>query len=854
MDFFGVVNARRSVRKFDGEPVGRCVVERIVAGVVTTLAFLSGCAHPEAVWRYRPARALVYEEALGSELVVVAHYADAPPPNRQTGRFAFRVDRVLKGSAVHSGQIIQVAVGDPYYIAPPRRGDHWGWPVFPMDRDEPAGIALYYADPGWPRVLRSPSPVVVDLREPRLYFFPKRHEPQLRVWGQVGHTWQVDAWDKAVAGDDPGVVFRVMHPLSSEARQQGFDALYVGRGPGAIRELIELVAAPPPGAFCLNASEVLVGIGDQNGDVYAPGLKRLEGVKEDEDADALSLAKLLARLDGERALKDFARILGRRDRYPRRLAGALAGALGYVPTHRSLGMLISLAEDSDKRVAGNAFNGLHTALYGPFGTPSPRNLRLREHARPLLRDVLTDERLREIDAPFHMFRFMWALYPARYRPRRWSMEQLESKLLRPSGGYEAETSGACGFIRQASDPKYVPLLVKAFKTRRELRTEYAPHFREAFGHYLFIHRNAMLREIKAQNAIGLYYHPKRFGGYAVWALRADHPDQGPASLRELEAFRRWHVNPERYVQAQHRSGVVRQLEAAVRRGTDTLDGPDVQHIRWLSLLAKRLDPSARDALVARWRQWRSQVRINLLSLAVRHGRSDLVGPLIAEVRITLRCVGHPEWPKTGWHTEPLLTADHPKAQRECLRLLDALDRAGDARPHVSPNYRMEYRVMLDELYPEHRSEWARRVRALLGSARLSDRRCGVAILVRMGLVSAEEAAAMKRPDSRARTVAKLRGIVDALVKRSEEAVFLEILRGRGFDLPTAAGPDALRGLVAPLLAYESATAKAACSLIVRITGNPEFTSFLEYSPPDRRKHLAAYAKDRGLAWLRQAIG
>jgi len=368
-----------------------------------------------------------------------------------------------------------------------------------------------------------------------------------------------------------------------------------------------------------------------------------------------------------------------------------------------------------------------------------------------------------------------------------------------------------------------------------------------------MHRNAMLREIKAQKALAVYYQPKLFDGYAGWALRADHPDQGPTSLEELEAFRRCHVNPERYVRAQHRSGVVRQLEAAVRRAADAPHGPDVRHIRWLSLLAKRLDPAARDVLVARWRQWQSQVRINLLSLAVRHGRSDLVGPLIAEVRIALRCLGH-KWAKT-WYTKPLLIADHPKAQREYLRLLDALDRVGDARPRVSPNdYRAEYRMMLDELYREHRSEWARRVRALLGSARLSDRRCGVAILTGRGLVSAEEAAAMKRPDSRARTVAKLRSIVDALVSRPEEAVFLEILRGRGFDLPTAAGPHALQGLVAPLLAYDSATAKAACSAIVRITGNPEFTSFLQYSPPDRRKHLAAYAEDRGLAWLRQGVG
>ena len=219
---------------------------KTVAGVVTTLAFLSGCAQPEAVWRYRPARTLAYEAALGSELVVVAHYADAPSPNRQTGRFAFRVDRVLKGSAVHSGQIIRVAVGGPYYIAPPRHGSHWRRPIFPMQREEPAGIALYYADPKWSSVIHSPSPIVVDLREPRLYFFPKRHEPQLRLWGQVGHTWQVDAWERAVAGDDPGVVFSVMQPLSSEARQQGFDALYVRRGPDAIREFIELVAAQPP--------------------------------------------------------------------------------------------------------------------------------------------------------------------------------------------------------------------------------------------------------------------------------------------------------------------------------------------------------------------------------------------------------------------------------------------------------------------------------------------------------------------------------------------------------------------------------------------------------------------------------
>ena len=853
MGFFGVVNVRRSVRQLDGEPVGRSVVERTVAGVVMTLAFLSGCAQPEAVWRYRPAGALAYEEALGSELVVVAHYEDAPSPKKQTGRFAFRVDRVLNGSDLHSGQIIQVAVGDPYYIAPPWRG-----PFFTVDRDRSAGIALYYTDPKWPSVNRPPSPVVVDLREPRLYFFPKRHEPQLRLSGQVGHTWQVDAWAKAVAGDDPGVVFRLMQPLSSEVRQQGFDAMYVQRGSDAIRDLVELVAAPPNAPY-LNADEVLLGIGDQNGDVYAPALKRLEGMKEDEDAYVCSLAELLARLDGERAVKDFTRILARRDRCPRRLPGALARALGYVPTRRSLAMLVSLAGDSETSVAAAAFEGLHAALYGPFGTPSPQNLRLRARARPLLRDVLTDERLREINAPFHMRRFMWTLYPDRYRPRRWSMEQLDDKLLRPdlsrygSGGYECETSGACGFILQESDPKYVPLLVKAFKTRREPRTEYAPHFRQAFGHYLFMHRNAMLCEIKAQKAIGLYYKPKLFDGYAAWALLAEHPDQGPTSVEELEAFRRCCVKPERYVQAQHRSGVARRLQAALRRSTNTLPEPNVEHIRWLSLVARRLDPSTRDELVAGWRQWRSQVRINLLSLAVRHGRSDLVGPLIAEVRIALRCMDGPKWPKTGWYTEPLLTADNPKAQREYLRLLDTLDRAGDARPNVSPNYRMEYLMMLEELYPEHRSQWARRVRTLLGSVRLSDRQCGMAILRRMGLVSIEEAVAMKRPDSRIRTVARLQGIARALVSRSEESVFLKVLRGREFDLPTAAGPDALRGLVGPLLAYESATAKVACSLIVRITGNPEFTRFLPYPPPDRRKHLAAYAEDRGLAWLRQTV-
>ena len=545
----------------------------------------------------------------------------------------------------------------------------------------------------------------------------------------------------------------------------------------------------------------------------------------------------------------------RRDHYPSQMICALARVLGYVATRRSLGMLVSLAGDSDTSVAVAAFEGLHTALYGPFGTPSPQNLRLRARAKPLLRDVLTEERLGDIQAPFPIHRFMWDLYPARYRPRRWSMEQLEGKLLRPdlsrygSDGYECETSGPCGFVLQESDPKYVPLLVKAFKTRREPRLEGVTRFHEAFGHYLFMHRNAMLREIKAQKALGLYYQPKLLDGYAAWALLAEHPDQGPTSVDELETFRGRCVNPERYVQAQHRSGVARQLEAALRRRTNTLPEPNVQHIRWLSLLARRLDPSARDALVAGWRQWRSQVRIDLLSLAVRHGRLDLVDPLIAEVRLALRCLGRPEWPTVGSYTEPLLTADNPKAQREYLRLLDTLDRAGDARPNVSPNYRMEYLMMLEELYPEHRSQWARRVRTLLGSVRLSDRQCGVAILRRMGLVSTEEAAAMKRPDSRIRTIARLRGTVEALVSRPEEAVFLDVLRGRGFDLPAAAGPDALSGLVGALLAYESATAKVACSLIVRITGNPEFTRFLQYSPPDRRKHLAAYAEDRGLAWL-----
>ena len=238
-------------------------------------------------------------------------------------------------------------------------------------------------------------------------------------------------------------------------------------------------------------------------------------------------------------------------------------------------------------------------------------------------------------------------------------------------------------------------------------------------------------------------------------------------------------------------------------------------------------------------QWRS-----LLALAVRHGRNDLVGPLVEAV--TAAAAEGSEGSVGAWTT--LLDARNADATAAYLRVLDDAIATLSPRPSGAPRFAVER--LLASLWTASPSEILRRLPPLLRSPHPSLRELGGEALARSlewsptthgwwRLTAALRAPALAAAERMIEKVAAARDVVEARVL---------FLRASGVPLEGTRGPSWVPGLEASCRDRDPAIAANALRVLEAVAGDDGIVREIEgLRAPDRPRAIHAWLLDRGLA-------
>lgn len=808
-----------------------------------------------ATSRPRGTRKTTFQRLLGCELVVVARFANLKTPEGKAPKLFLKIVRVLKGRDAMTGMVLAASVRDPYSVS------------FRKTRDLPRVPALHsrVRDRRMSSLMLhsfsiDSRPDFPDLRKRLIYFFPKAAALELSFHTQVQELRLADAWQRLLHGQDPGTMFWLMQPMSYQLHTEGLEELYTRRDPGIIQKLVDMAAGPARADVEEHTEWILEKIGDVRGDVYDPVLARLKAARPKEYW--WSLAALLARLDGDRALKDFSELLADRKNYPTMLIGMVARSVGLIDRDASLDVLIPLLKDPT--IGADAWWGLIPLLTYEHKRPPGRREHMQALARPRLKGLLTRY---EIDNRFavggdrpRFYRLMWRLYPETIDRRKpVSLHDAERifpgyrSQPRPGGSYI--TTGmqrALRGIAEVNDPKYLPLLVRLLRTQPALPKGLL-EFSRAFGQYAFLHRNAMRNELRRQKAMYLRYDKgPSLDRDLTWQAFAQDPDSGPVTLEELESISQIRWQPARWARSRSCPKLAAQLKQALRHQVQTRTGPKEAYIFLLAELDRTAAREVLPVALSRRRSYTTRVRCAVLGVAVRCGRQDLVDELINEAQKGMRTADR--WGTSRVCGQALLAAHDARAHRAYLRILDGIGVADDRTHQFRTPVSAIYRALLTELWPRHRGDFVERLLRLLASHQAVHRDCGVQVLLakvpiggfdrdRLMFTAGRK---LMFTASRKELLREIRPVLREIGRLDHDQALVRILQTRGVKIEGKADKAMLPVLKQAILSYDKATADVACRLMGDITGETYLDWFLKHPLPRRRKLLEAYTKDRGL--------
>ena len=246
---------------------------------------------------------VTYRGLITSPLVVLAHY-DSHKDNTLT----LKIDRILHApdsSALKTGDLVTVTLA------------HW-WSV----ETGPVGFNAMMQDAkgdGQPRIcykdqFMNPGPLVpepiLEKDQPGIFFFPE-DTPMLQSRNQIQPAIQVDGWQQAISQKPIDLSFRLAQHANMKIHDDAVAEFRASRDKKIITQLLEAVAAgtptSPKALFDADqAMQLLLAIGDKEGDVYDAALAKIPAIlKQDPPWPAFRLGDIMAHSAPDRALKQF---------------------------------------------------------------------------------------------------------------------------------------------------------------------------------------------------------------------------------------------------------------------------------------------------------------------------------------------------------------------------------------------------------------------------------------------------------------------------------------------------------------------------------------------------------------------
>lgn len=355
-----------------------------------------------------PKPPMTWQELNTCELIVVAHYA------KHNGRnvLTLKVDRVLRGAAAKAGDDLTIALNHWYSI----ETGPVGHDIIPAQKfnKPPDGIPkLCYreqlSNPG----LDVPVKCVEDVSKPAIYFIKDEASPGLMVQNQVQPAYWAGDWNKLLGGAKPGMLFRLAH---DELRGDAVKEMKAARDPKVVEQYVEwLFAQPRPPEFnwtrwrwAMPAEAVLKALGDKDGDVYEPLMKRIAaGDCPELDRHPAGFHNMFlpsvvlrtcARVAPDRTWEDAQRILTQQKGTLQ--AQWVAASICYTGKTEAIDKAFALLEDPQLRRGAiwSIAGALSSFWWQGHDIPSKEaSQKLREYALPLARKALESEKVIQED-------------------------------------------------------------------------------------------------------------------------------------------------------------------------------------------------------------------------------------------------------------------------------------------------------------------------------------------------------------------------------------------------------------------------------------------------------------------------
>jgi hypothetical protein len=778
---------------------------------LAAIALLSGQRRAQAEPADPPPPPMSWEAAMACELVVVATY-------EAHGESSLRlhVRRVLKGSLPTLDATIDVGVEMPFAVVTTPPGDIEQRRARGGDEKGPWLCTMSKLRGGAPW---RPTALMTTSTASAIYFLPKASSPVLREAGQVQRPSLADGWATSLSGGKADVLWRLTQPTDPVLGNQALEEVASSRDARALETLVADVVTPPEDVgWPLSrgwslAATTLREVGDVQGDVYDRALARLDDPVTKGGHD--DLAAICALADPARAAKDLiARTAADR---PFPIRQAAIRALGDVGTGEVLEALLRFVEGSDPFAADSAAEGLKTLLRAEYHYDVRRRTadvaRLRAQAWPRLAALPTTQRTSNI---VHDLResFVETAPP--------TIDDVKAALAAPPGGYaDSPPWKTAKAMAAAPSAAFVPLLVEALQRVPADRYVELGRFawREALERHARLCRRAMTAACDRAGLLRLL-DGGRDGRW--WARLSSLLGRDPTPDAERIAGEIGYGNLPR----------ADSLQLVLE--------DDPAHGR--ALLDRALELGLRDGFSARLTRYSRDQWCSLLALAVRHGRNDLVGPLVEAVTAAAQSS---ESGLGTWKT--LLDARNADATAAYVRVLDDAIAALARRPTGFSRHGIEW--MLASLWTASPSEMLRRLPPLLRSPDPSLRELGGLALARSlewsptthgwwRLTAAVRAPALAAAERMIEKVAAARDVVEARVL---------FLRASGVPLEGTRGPSWVPALEASCRDRDPTVAANALRVLEAVAGDDDIVQEIEsLRAPDRPRAIHVWLLDRGL--------
>ena len=763
-----------------------------------------------------PKPPLTFQEMTDCDLVVVARYEShttgealreepetaGSPIHEKKQTLSLRAIRVLRGTAVKPGDVFDVELRHWYTI----ETKPLGFRARLGEAEEKDVPKLCYKmqlmNPGG----LSATKIVPDVRADVLYFFPGSSPRTLERRNQVQPLFLEKGWQQALSRQSIDLSFRLAQGSSESIRRSALEELDASRDSRTLDTLFDWLNAPnAEDSRAYIAEQTLKTISDRNGDVYNRARKRLMTMPRDwvpyfkmpreqqlreYSQQSLGAARLafskyagiMAEVDGERAARDFARMVVSE---PPALAEQAAHGLGDTHSGFALGFAFKMLEKPETALAGAAALHELTFIHDPESDSQhdwmPQAARLQVLALPRLSRALslpvfdasrTDAAL-AADAPEnlkwmrHNRNWLESTLATAKAPPQIELARAEQVLLHPNektfargyfgrGNQYIDSEGVLLLkgIDAAADPRFIPLLVKLLHDRSPALDGGTSNLREIIARYSILFPNAFKRELEKQDVhkvypddeilsvIGFYPHFNALFGNPQFLYEIRLFDASFVSLKPRKSswFTRYGASPT----------TVQQLVRKIKASLDEKQAPQTEALQFVLSIDPKIARPLLQRTIDMRQEFAPRERASVLALAIANGHSDLSDELLRLVEVSMDRQRSLKSSQESDHGEVTISSIGPndvgvyflllaKSRRATSLYLKMLDetpktiegKASFGRQSATGGEKQSnpmYAGMVQSLFPRYPKEFFPRVTKMLRSSSLSERRAGQYIL------------------------------------------------------------------------------------------------------------------------------